>query len=86
MTQFTIGPRMTMELLHFHPEATAWQHEVPLLIIHGDADELVPYQDAADYCRRNPSVKLHIIPGVSHGFGAKLPEAFEATLTWFESA
>lgn len=82
-TKFVIGPRMTMELLNFHPENTVWPDNVPLLIIHGDRDTLVPHADAVEYCKHNPRVKLHTLSGVDHGFDNKLSEGYRETVQWF---
>ena len=81
-TKFLIGPRMTMELLHFRPQETVWPGTIPLLILHGDRDALVPHKDASDYAKRNKGVTLRTIRGVSHGFGCKIETVFEATRIW----
>ncbi|HEY6185240.1 MAG TPA: alpha/beta fold hydrolase [Terriglobales bacterium] len=83
-TQFVIGPRMTIELLMLRPEDTVWPASLPLLIIHGDKDMSVPHADSAEYCRRNPRVKLHTIPGVDHGFDDKVEEVYGLTQRWFK--
>ena len=40
-----LGPEMLMDLLCMHPESTAWPKGLPLLIIHGDHDTAVPFQE-----------------------------------------
>jgi alpha/beta superfamily hydrolase len=83
-TNFVIGPKMTMELLHFDPQDTIWPANLPLLIIHGNNDTCVPYIDALNYSQNNiKSVKLHTIFGVDHGFDERIEEAYKLTLEWF---
>ncbi len=81
-TSFTIGPRMTMEMLHLRPQETIWPKAVPLLVLHGDQDHLVPHADAMDYCKRNKGVAFRTIAGADHGFGAQIATVYEATRSW----
>jgi uncharacterized protein len=56
---------------------------VPWLLVHGDADELVPYQDALDAraaaCGRPELVTL---PGVDHRFTGAIPQVVDAVVPW----
>ncbi|MBC8489625.1 MAG: alpha/beta hydrolase [Bacteroidetes bacterium] len=81
-TDFLIGPELTMELLLLHPESTLWPINIPLMIIHGTTDTLVPYNDAIMYANNNKSVLLHSILGVDHGFDEKIDEAYQFTKEW----
>jgi len=86
-TNFVIGPRMAMELLNFHPDATIWPLGLPLLVIHGDKDSAVPCYDALEYQKRNDRVvTLRIIQGVDHGFDDKISDVYELTAEWFRLA
>lgn len=83
-TDFIIGPQLTMELLLLYPEQTRWPANVPLLVVHGDADTCVPFEDAEEYATRNHhSVQLSRVPGVDHGFDNKIRDVFQKTLHWF---
>jgi pimeloyl-ACP methyl ester carboxylesterase len=82
-SKFVIGPRMTMEFLFYKPEDVVWPADLPLLIIHGDADTYVPHSDSAKYQERNSqSVILHTLQGVDHGFDDKIKEAMTLTSKW----
>lgn len=84
-TNFVIGPQMMMELLLLCPEQTTWPSSLPLLIVHGDGDTCVPFNDAEEYANRNHnSVMLHRIPGVDHGFDDKISDVFLQTVQWFK--
>jgi pimeloyl-ACP methyl ester carboxylesterase len=66
----------------YHPEGTARQLaaigasggrrealrqvQVPTLVIHGDADPLVPLEGGIDTAESIPNASLHIIPGLGH--------------------
>lgn len=41
------------------------------LIIHGDADTIVPYASSKRFAKLNPRCQLVNIPGTDHGFGAE---------------
>jgi carboxymethylenebutenolidase len=54
-------------------------HFPPLLILHGDADQIIPVREGkmlADFARQfGAKVDLVIYPGESHGFGSRLGTA-----------
>ena len=41
-----------------------------MLVMHGDADEVVPPKDVRRFCDQFPQMDLHVIPGCDHGFTA----------------
>ncbi len=43
----------------------------PLLILHGDEDEVVPLGDVKDYCATHPQACLRVIEGADHRFRAE---------------
>lgn len=48
---------------------------VPVLVLLGDADEIVPPQEVLDWCGSlKPSPDLRVFPGVGHFFHGKLNE------------
>ena len=42
----------------------------PMMVMHGDADEVVPPGDVRRFCDQFPQMELHVIPGCDHGFTA----------------
>jgi pimeloyl-ACP methyl ester carboxylesterase len=82
-TAFVIGPVMTTEMLLMRPQATEWPSRIPLLIVHGDADSAVPLGPAREFVQRNSGARLHVVPGVDHGYDNALEAVFELTTTWF---
>lgn len=82
--KITVGPPMMMELVVMTPRETAWPPSPPLLMVHGDADGCVPFEDSQSYAGSNAaSATLYRLPGVNHGFGERLSEACAVTLDWF---
>lgn len=69
--------------------------DVPWLLVHWDADETVPVQDAHDlHAMAGPRAELLVLPGGDHGLGAKHPyagatpllrEAAAATLAFLDA-
>ncbi|WP_017731835.1 alpha/beta hydrolase family protein [Nafulsella turpanensis] len=47
--------------------------EQPLLLIHGTADETLPYQMAEEMKRWKPDAELFLVENANHTFGAKHP-------------
>ncbi len=43
-------------------------YEKPVLIVHGDADETVPYERSVELCRKYRQAELVRIPDDNHGF------------------
>jgi alpha/beta superfamily hydrolase len=63
--------------------AQAARIRVPWLLVHGDADELVPYQDALD-ARAAAGERPHLVtlPGVDHRFTGAVPQMVDAVVPW----
>jgi alpha/beta superfamily hydrolase len=56
---------------------------VPWLLVHGDADELVPYQDALDArAAAGGRPELVTLPGVDHRFTGAMPQVVDAVVPW----
>lgn len=66
--------------------AEAARVHVPWLLVHGDADELVPYQDALD-AREAAGGRpaLVTLPGIDHRFTGALPEVTAAVVPWLRA-
>lgn len=58
---------------------------VPWLLVHGDADELVPLQDADDArAAAGGRPDLVVLPGVDHRFTGAIPAMSSAVVTWLQ--
>jgi acetyl esterase/lipase len=60
----------------------------PTLIVHGDADHIVPVEQSREYCdeakRLGADVTLHVVPNGGHGDPNFTPEIYEQTLVFFD--
>lgn len=83
-TDFMLSAELAAELLYYPLERISWASDVPLLIIHGDRDTYVPYEDSVRFTADNPSVKLKTLTGADHGFDDQMPKAIQMTNDWFE--
>ena len=54
----------------------------PVLIVHGDADEVVPFQRSVDWSARHPNSRLAPIRGGDHSLGERLDEVWELSRTF----
>ena len=58
--------------------------DVPTLILHGDADQIVPYEDAGILSAKIvPNAILKIYPGAPHGMCTTLADEVNADLLEF---
>lgn len=48
------------------PEATVSKVSAPLLLVHGDADQVVPVSDLDRLAAANPAAEVLVIPGADH--------------------
>jgi len=60
--------------------------DMPMLLIHGELDEVVPLEDVAHFRRINDHAKLVIIPGADHQFRGpgQWDMVVDLTRDWFE--
>ena len=61
--------------------------QIPLMVVHGDADEIIPVQDAYLAKTLNPEyTELVVIPGADHMFSAEMHRTQTSTLVvkWFK--
>jgi carboxymethylenebutenolidase len=74
----TLDPRINAAVIYYGtdpwPLRTAAKRYPPLLVLHGDADQVIPVENgkqlAAEARKLGAPVDLVIYPGESHGFGA----------------
>lgn len=45
--------------------------DFPMLIVHVDADDVVPHSDIQKFCMQNTSAELRVIRGADHRFKKK---------------
>jgi pimeloyl-ACP methyl ester carboxylesterase len=69
---------------------SAWDRlhkvKVPTLIVHGDADPLIPHENGVLLSQRIPGAKLRTLPGVGHLVPLEAPtETFRAIAAFFAS-
>ena len=64
-------------------DAQAAAVRVPWLLVHGDADELVPLQDSIDArAAAGGRPDLVVLPGVDHRFTGAIPALCDAVVPW----
>jgi len=63
------GPALLNELRYISGIEGIRHLKCESLIVHGDADTIVPYTSSERFVRLHPSCRLVNIPGTGHGFG-----------------
>ena len=74
--------------------ARPWQHrrlfrevDVPVLMIHGEADPIIPVRWARTSAAANPAWRFHALPGVGHLPQAERPDLVaKLVLEWLDQA
>lgn len=66
-----------------HPEDEIARYAGPVLIVHGDADDAVPYEFGVRTQKQYKNARLVTIPGSDHCYNGHLEELREAILGFF---
>lgn len=73
-----LGKRFYQELREIHSFDVIGRYEKPVLIIQGDADNVVPLQSTRTTLSKYKDAQLHVIHGGGHGFNQEqMKESFE---------
>jgi len=67
-----------------NPYEEASKITIPTLVVHGDADEVVPYETSVKLVSLMPSAKLHIVKGANHVYSSDLKHFEEMTEVFSE--
>ncbi|MCL4310029.1 MAG: alpha/beta fold hydrolase [Actinomycetota bacterium] len=82
---FTLGKKLIRELLELRPYEKLTRIKCPVLSIHGDHDEYVPYEVTAQYYKANEKSRLLTIEGANHGFGIENEQiVFTSCKEWLD--
>jgi pimeloyl-ACP methyl ester carboxylesterase len=84
---FVLGKTLFNEMEHTFPYKELKEITVPTIIIHGDKDTYVPYDDSKAYSGNMQNGRLITIKGAEHGFhdlGKYAEQANQATLSFFQ--
>lgn len=65
-----------------YPEQYLRDYPGPVLLVHGDADAIVPLEASRTMMEYASRADLAVIPGAGHEFEGQLPEAVEAARAW----
>ncbi len=66
--------------------SAAREVDVPWLLIHGTADDLVPHSDSEEAGAANPNARLELLPGADHRFAGHVPRMVELAGSFFDGA
>ncbi len=85
-----VGKKFLAEIINIKPLEEIKKRKIPVLIIHGSGDLLVPIQHAYDYyngLKDTHKVELEIIEGADHTFNSIEWEkkVIEKTVDWFKN-
>lgn len=75
--QVPLGRRFFMELRDMDPYRAVEAYRRPVLIVHGDADPVVPIDYSRRAVRQFRHARMVELPGAGHGFG---PQDFQTSL------
>ncbi len=65
---FPVSIRFIEEMKILRPDLTLRDLQQDIVIIHGDADSMVPYRVSKDISDQIPTIKFISMAGMDHGF------------------
>ncbi|MFD4193644.1 alpha/beta hydrolase family protein [Amycolatopsis thermoflava] len=80
--RFELGAELFEEFARLDPRAAFLTSTVPALVLHGDADEHVPYEVARDAALARDHTTWCTISGAGHGFREAAGEVLDRTVDW----
>jgi pimeloyl-ACP methyl ester carboxylesterase len=60
------GRGLRNDTLHLNDPAPTWNTDVPVVVMHGDLDDVVPLANAQAYAEAVPAARLEVLPGLGH--------------------
>jgi uncharacterized protein len=66
--KFPISSRLVEEMRIIKPEVALQRLKMEIVIIHGDADSMVPFQVSEDFAKDIPTIKFIPVSEMDHGF------------------
>lgn len=80
-----VGKEMVRERENINQEEIFEKIEIPVLVIHGDNDQVISFENSKEIISYLPQKsRLDIIPGADHRFTENLHEVINCTQKWFE--
>ena len=76
-----LGRRFFTEIRDMNPYDEIGKYKKPVLIIHGDADPIVPIDYSSRAVKVYKNARLHTIPNAGHGFK---PNELQQSLEWIK--
>jgi pimeloyl-ACP methyl ester carboxylesterase len=82
-----LGGELVRDLARFEPANRLSRWKIPILLIHGDKDEAVPYSTSRHIAAKYDNIYLSTIPGAGHGFDNwdKRRLVIDLTTQWLSS-
>ena len=65
---FKIGKNLIKEMKSLKPWEQLLNLDIPMLFVHGDKDEHIPYEESVKYSEKVKKGKCVVIKGAKHGF------------------
>jgi len=85
--KFVVGKALFEEMASLKPYEALKKISIPTMIIHGDKDSKIPYEDSREYAKLLANGKLTTLAGAEHGFHEKgeTPQAIKETVNFFKN-
>jgi len=85
--KYVIGKQLFDEMAQLQPFSAFANITIPTMILHGDKDAHVPYEDSKEYVTALPQGELVTIIDAEHGFHevGETDQAIDATLHFFHT-
>jgi len=82
LSGFMLGSKLADDMRKYHPEKELRSLNMPILIIHGTADSMVPYDVSKSSVLSSNNIKFVPIKGADHGFLGYRERVYDQVITW----
>lgn len=84
--KFKIGVELFKEMMTLYPFKSLHNLILPIIVVHGDKDSYIPFEDSKEYSKNMVNCKFIAITGAEHGFHNKQEishDVYTLTLKFF---
>lgn len=84
-SEIRIDPKIIEERRSVNQEKLTENISTPVLIVHGDKDDVVPLEDSRSAVQKLENSKLEVVQDLTHDYDTNLEQVSEAAVDWFNT-
>jgi alpha-beta hydrolase superfamily lysophospholipase len=84
-SKIKIDPEIIEERRNVNQEKLTEDVSTPVLIVHGDRDNVVPLEDSRSAVQKLENSKLEVVQDLTHDYDTNLEKVSDAAVDWFNT-